>query len=181
MYTATEDRFDLILVKPEHILELVNWHFNEKRLEYFTCRPLASNENYEDFIEKLSEAISNSSRKSYVLVEKNAQNIPLGKINLFDYNPRNHSAEFGYYFPEGNRKKGFGSIMLKKFLNISFGDEEFSLNKLYATTASNNAASISLLKKFNFHLDGIMREHYWIDSQRYDQHIYSMLKREWKK
>lgn len=39
--------------------------------------------------------------------------------------------------------------------------------------------SICLLKKLGFQLDGRMREHYWINGQKYDQLVYSLLKNEW--
>lgn len=35
--------------------------------------------------------------------------------------------------------------------------------------------SILLLEKFDFKLDGRLREHYWIDEDKYDQLNYSML------
>lgn len=105
----------------------------------------------------------------------------MGKITLFDFNHRNHSAEFGYYFPNNNRAQGLGSIMLDKFIETSFKDDELDLNKIYATTASNNIPSIKLLEKFDFKLDGRLRQHYWINEQRYNQLIYSILKSEWIK
>lgn len=116
--------------------------------------------------------------KHYILVNKN-YNIPLGKIKLFDFNIRNRSAEFGYYLPAGNRTRGLGKIMLSKFIQNSFDDSELKLNKLYATTSSNNVSSIKLLEKFGFKMDGRLREHYWIDENKYDQLIYSILKCEW--
>lgn len=105
-------------------------------------------------------------------------NIPLGKITLFDHNPINHSTEFGYYLPDYNRSKGLGGILLNKFIEISFQNDELNLNKIYATTSSNNYPSISLLERYGFKLEGRLREHYWIDGKRYDQLIYSILKGE---
>lgn len=81
--------------------------------------------------------------------------------------------------PEKNRNKGLGSIMLKQFINITFADEEYNLNKLYATTASNNIPSMRLLEKLGLNLEGRLREHYWINENKYDQCVYSILKSEW--
>lgn len=91
--------------------------------------------------------------------------MPLGKITFFDLNQRTHSAEFGYYLQSNNRAHGLGSIMLAKFIETSFKDDELNLNKIYATTFSNNLSSIKLLEKFGFKLDGRLREHYWINEK----------------
>ena len=105
---------------------------------------------------------------------------PVGKIGLFDYNPRNRSAEFGYYLPKSNRGAGNGSRMMKLFLKKAFADETLALHKLYATTSSGNAASNGLLQKFGFHLDGRLREHFFVGGEKYDQMIYSLLRTEWE-
>jgi RimJ/RimL family protein N-acetyltransferase len=73
-----------------------------------------------------------------------------------------------------------GSIMLRKFLQVSFQNEVLTLYKIYATTASNNYPSIKLLEKFQFKLDGRLREHYYIHDHKYDQLIYSILRQEWE-
>ena len=114
-------------------------------------------------------------------MKKDNNSVPLGKIKLFDYNSRNHSAEIGYYLPEHNRNKGLGRIILELFISISFADKDYNLNKLYATTSSNNISSIKLLEKCGFRLDGRLREHYWINESKYDQCVYSILKSEFIK
>lgn len=101
-----------------------------------------------------------------------------GKVSMFDYNPRNHSAEFGYYLPREYRGQGLGKVMIDSFLNRVFS--KLKLHKIYATTASSNTSSIRLLERFNFHLDGILRDHYWIGNDMHDQLHYSLLKKEWE-
>jgi Acetyltransferases, including N-acetylases of ribosomal proteins len=176
----SEESYELKSLGPEHFKDLFNWILNENNYEYFTCRPVLKNQNSGNFTTKLAESINDKNRRWFVLTYKEDSATPLGKINLFDYNSRNHSAEFGYYFPECNRSKGFGSIMLKMFLKEAFDDKELNINKLYATTSSNNTASIRLLEKHGFKLDGRMREHYWIGEDRFDQLAYSILKAEWE-
>ncbi|MBZ9623822.1 GNAT family N-acetyltransferase [Clostridium sp. FP2] len=50
----------------------------------------------------------------------------------------------------------------------------------FLSLSSNNIPSIKLLEKFGFKLDGRLREHYWINEEKYDQFNYSMLKCEWR-
>lgn len=172
------ENYQLILLSKEYLRELYNWNIAEKHFEQFTCRPLISQKSYDEYINKMMDSIDSIKEKTYILVKKDNNSIPLGKIKLFDYNPRNHSAEFGYYLPKHNRNKGLGSILLGQFIDISFANSDYKLNKLYATTASNNIPSIKLLEKYKFSLDGRLREHYWIDESKYDQCVYSILKSE---
>lgn len=171
-----KESYELILLEEKHFKELYNWNISEKHFEQYTCRPVNLSKSYEEYAGKMKDAINNIKGRTYILVSKENYNQPLGKISLFDYNPRNHSGEFGYYLPEHNRGKGFGKAMLEKFVNVAFEDKGFNLNKLYATTASNNLVSIKLLEGFGFILDGRMREHYWINGEIYDQCVYSILK-----
>ena len=173
-----KEEYELIPLKKEHIKNLYDWYLNEENFEHFTCRPVKPKETYEKYCENLNNNIKNKNILIYTLIKSDSK--PLGKITLFDYNIRNKSAEFGYYFPEESRGKGFGSILLKKFIKVVFSNEEYDLNKIYATTASNNIPSIKLLEKNGFSLDGTMREHYFIKGKKYNQLIYSLLKSEIK-
>jgi Acetyltransferases, including N-acetylases of ribosomal proteins len=163
---------------PEWQIELLyRWTAEEPEMERFTCRPVGVLTSPEAYAERTLTDIAEGKKRIYLLCEDGGT--PLGKITLFDLNARNRSAEFGYYLPVQNRGRGLGAVMLQNFLNTVFSDEALCLNKLYATTASNNIPSVSLLKRHGFTLDGRMREHYWIGADQYDQLIFSMLKREW--
>ena len=175
------EEYELLLLTEQHIETLYNWNIEEKHFEYYTCRPLKLCQSFQEYVSRMLTAISKREKRIYVLMRKEDCHIPLGKITLFDFNSRNHSAEFGYYLPKNNRAQGLGSIMLEKFIETSFKDDELNLNKIYATTSSNNLPSIKLLEKFGFRLDGRLREHCWIDEYKYDQLVYSILKHEWIK
>ena len=175
------EKYELILLTEIYFEYLYNWNNAEKHFMQYTCRPLKLQKSYDEYVGKMIDSINSINEKNYILVKKDNNSVPLGKIRLFDYNSRNHSAEFGYYLPQQNRNKGIGSIILEQFINISFADKNYNLNKLYATTSSNNTPSINLLDKHGFTLDGRLREHYWINESKYDQCVYSILKSEWIK
>lgn len=175
-----DENYKLVLLTEQHLQTIFNWNIEEKYFEYYTCRPLRLSKSYEEYASKILKAISQEKQRTYILVKEDC-NKPLGKITLFDLNVRNHSAEFGYYLPDGNRGKQLGSVMLSKFIQRYFNDNELNLNKLYATTSSNNYYSVKLLEKYGFKLDGRLREHYWINENKYDQLIYSILRQEWTK
>jgi len=176
-----KENYQLILLTEQHLRTIFDWNVEENDFEYYTCRPLKLSKSYEEYASKTLMEVSEKKQKIYVLVKENDFSKPLGKITLFDLNVRNHCAEFGYYLPFDNRGKGFGSAMLYKFIQTSFNDGVLNLNKLYATTSSNNYLSVKLLEKYGFELEGRLREHYWINENKYDQLIYSILRKEWTK
>ena len=179
-FFIARDEYDLVLLEESHIPALYQWEQEEAHMEYFTCRPVPCYASFEAFAAPLLPKNTAGIKRNYLLERKDDVTAPVGKITLFDINPRNRSAEFGYYMPEQYRGKGLGSIMLSKFMNTVFLDPVLNLNKVYATTSAGNLLSMKLLEKHGFHLDGRNREHYWIKEHRYDQMIYSLLRREWE-
>lgn len=171
------ETYRLVPLAVEHIGLLHRWYTAEEHMAFYTCRPTHKPGPIEEYREKWRKHLNGSSMKYFLLFSGDE---PVGKIGLFDYNPRNRSAEIGYYLPESNRGTGNGSRMMELFLKEAFGDEMLALHKLYATTSSGNAASNRLLQKFGFHLDGRLREHFFVDGEKYDQMIYSLLRTEWE-
>lgn len=163
----------------EYLPVIYQWAADETEKENHTCRPIEDLENYEAYREKFIVRL-NKGQLQYVFIDLGDREM-VGKINLFDYNPRNRSGEFGYYVPPFRRKKGVGRKMIGLFLEEIFHDENLNLNKVYATTASCNKASIRLLESFNFKLEGAYREHYWFrDGSISDQYHYSLLRKEFE-
>ncbi|KLU59966.1 putative ribosomal N-acetyltransferase YdaF [Peptococcaceae bacterium CEB3] len=158
---------------------LYEWRSDERNYDLYTCRPVQALPDESEFIGKLKQDIVQEVRQIFVMVMEQAPSKPLGRITLFDFNPRNHSAEFGYYIPAELRGKGIGRSMMGLLLERVFGQEN-RLNKIYATTASNNEPSTRLLERNGFTLDGRLREHFWIRGRRYDQLHYSMLRSDWE-
>ena len=169
--------YQLIQVADSHIPNFYEWDRTEKDRERYTCRPLHQLLPFDEYKQNHISAISSGIKEVFVLIEDGDIANLLGKVTLFDYNPRNHSKEVGYYIPPSFRGKGLGFIMLSSLLTRTLS-EEGGLNKIYATTSSDNIQSIGLLEKAGFMLDGRLREHYWIKDKKFDQLHYSILQRE---
>ena len=138
------------------------------RLEETTCRPIVKGKRVapDDRVVTLAffhEAVSHAE--------------PVGRFIYFDLNPRNRSAEFGYFVSPDYRSKGLGTAMLTLALDHLFATTD--LNKLYCPTAAFNVPSVRLLEKLNFHRDGILRAHHELDGSLWDDYVYSILRSEW--
>ncbi|MBI3038695.1 GNAT family N-acetyltransferase [bacterium] len=174
------DDFWLSDVNENLLGKLYDWIKNETRFEYFTCRPVGTVPSFDEWMRKTKLSVEKNEMVLKVLIHKTSSETPIGRVKCFDFNPRNKSFEIGFYFPEENRGKGFGKVILGLMLDHMFNASDFEPNKIYATTASNNIPSVKILESCGFHKDGENREHYWIKENRYSQLVYSILRSEWQ-
>ncbi|URJ61210.1 GNAT family N-acetyltransferase [Paenibacillus polymyxa] len=163
----------------DYLPDLYDWSLSETQTEQHTCRPINELPPYKNYKENVLKRLVNG-LLIYILVDRANNNKRIGKIQFFDYNSRNKSAEVGYYLPLKHRKQGYANVLLELFIGIIFERKDLELNKIYGTVAACNQASIKLLEKFHFKLEGTYREHYWFsDGSICDQYHYSLLKREY--
>lgn len=158
-------QFELASDKHERVF--ATWN-QVGRLEERTCRPILNGKR----VSPSNEVVT----FSFML---DGIDEPVGRFAYFDLNTRNHSAEFGYTVNPKFRRRGIGTEMLN--IAVSYLFSTTNLNKLYCQTAAFNIASIKLLEKLNFHQDGVLREHHELDEKLWDDYIYSVLRREWRK
>ena len=93
-----------------HIPNFYEWDRTKKDREFYTCRPLHQLLPFEEYKQNHISAISRGIKEVFVLIKDCDIANPLGKVTLFDYNPRNHSKEVGYYIPPNFRGKGFSYV-----------------------------------------------------------------------
>jgi RimJ/RimL family protein N-acetyltransferase len=136
------------------------------RLEERTCRPILNSKRVPPSSEFVTFSFTTDGIEGLV-----------GRFTYFDFNPRNHSAEFGYTVNPKFRRRGIGTRMVEIAITHLFSTT--TLNKLYCQTAAFNLASIKLLERLDFHQDGVLREHHELDGKLWDDYIYSVLRREW--
>lgn len=87
------------------------------------------------------------------------------------------SAEIGYYLDEGFWGKGIMTSAVNGMIGYAFST--FDVNRIYAGIFSWNPASIRVLEKCGFTLEGTMRQSIIKKGQILDEHIYSILKDEY--
>ncbi len=167
----------LIKLDESHIPVLYQWHSEEKQPEYHSCRPIENRSmSFSDFSEKILRRITSDNSMNFLVKDGESGEI-VGQFFAFDYNPRNKSIEIGYYFPEINRGRGYGKAALSRLCDELFSTHD--VHKIYATTGEFNQPSVAILRHCHFEQDGSNREHYWIGDRKYDQLVFSLLRRDW--
>jgi diamine N-acetyltransferase len=88
---------------------------------------------------------------------------PVGTIDLFDFDPYHNRAGIGILIGEkSDRKKGYASGALEKFIDYSFNT--LQLHQLYCNITEGNNSSLRLFKKFGFAVSGHKAD--WIKTPR---------------
>lgn len=108
------------------------------------------------FIEEQSRDIYET-RQLRLIVESNADGVPVGAIDLFDLDPYNARSGVGILiYQTRDQQKGYASEALSLLIRYCF--QVLRLNQLYCNIASNNLRSLSLFKSKGFSVIGLKRE-----------------------
>ncbi len=172
----TDGKILLRVPTVQEIIDFNQYAKAEEDMSRFTCRPDVHHTPEEQRI-RLQKHLQQPDRFFVgVFPRENSSYRMIGKINFFDYNPRNRSMEFGYRLLKGYRRKGYMSCALKELLQIAF--KKIGLHKVYAQTGSFNVPSVSLLKSLGFQQDAVLRDHHELGGKFYDDFIFSILENE---
>jgi diamine N-acetyltransferase len=83
----------------------------------------------------------------------------VGTIDLFDFEPYHNRAGVGILIGDkSDRKKGYASLAMQKFLDYSF--HTLQLHQLYCNITEGNTESLKLFKKCGFKVTGKKTE--WV-------------------
>jgi len=104
-----------------------------------------------------------------LVICKTDNNLPIGLIDLFDFDPKNKRAGVGILITDTKyRSSGYGSQALETLIDYAF--DILQLRQLYCNILSENQKSINLFLKYNFKQIGIKKD--WVfDGENYKDEI----------
>lgn len=86
------------------------------------------------------------------------------------------TAEMGYWLAEPFWNKGIMSQVVIRFAEFAF--EKFALNRIFAEPYTENTASVRVLEKAGFLLEGTLKASAYKDGKVLDQFLYAKISRE---
>jgi RimJ/RimL family protein N-acetyltransferase len=89
------------------------------------------------------------------------------------------NAEIGYWLSEHHWGKGIVSEAVR--IMVRHGFEHYPWTRIFAGVFSNNPASMKVLEKAGFHREAIFSKSVKKRGRYLDEHVYSILKDDWKK
>ncbi len=84
---------------------------------------------------------------------------------------REHVAEIGYWLGEDYWGKGIVPVALGKLTELAF--EKLGFSKLYAPVLAPNTASMKVLEKNGYRLEGVLTQEVMKHNQYFDIHQYA--------
>jgi len=157
----------------------LNEHLNDDELAAFLG--LESEKSFKREKEKYRQGYTsfNRSMVSFLLIEKESMKV-IGDCAYHTWIPNHFRAELGYgLYKDVYKQKGYMNEALEAVLDYGFNT--MNLHRVEALAATDNTASLNLLKKFGFKFEGILREHYNVDGVMDDSVMHSLLRHEFKK
>jgi [ribosomal protein S5]-alanine N-acetyltransferase len=108
---------------------------------------------------------------------------PVSEINIgwcgyHTWYLQHHRAEIGYVLAKENyRQKGLMTEAMTAI--IHYGFNAMNLHRIEAFVGSDNVASLSIMERFHFKKEGLLREHYVVNNRMEDSLVFSLLKHEY--
>ncbi|MEM5871758.1 MAG: GNAT family N-acetyltransferase [Candidatus Aenigmatarchaeota archaeon] len=103
----------------------------------------------------------------------------VGCISLKNVSKENKNGELGYWIGRKYWNKGYATEAVKLILHFAF--KKLKLHKVYAVVLEENIASVKVLEKNGFRIEGEFREQRFRYKKWHDELRFGILKNEWKK
>ncbi|MCD4731440.1 MAG: GNAT family N-acetyltransferase [Bacteroidales bacterium] len=167
-------KLKLRALEPSDIDLLYEWENNEK-LWYLsnTITPF-SRFTLEQYILNSHQDIYTTKQLRLMIDKKNSnQNVTIGSIDLFDFDPSNKRAGIGILISDNERNKGYASEALE--LLISYCFSTLQLHQIYCNISADNQVSLQLFKKHNFSSVGLKKEWIFVNNKWVDEFILQLI------
>ncbi|MBS1673506.1 MAG: GNAT family N-acetyltransferase [Actinobacteria bacterium] len=106
-----------------------------------------------------------------------ADDAPVGSVNLFGIDELAHHGEVGIALRPGARGQGIGTQALSQLIEFAF--VRGNLRRLHLEVIASNRAAIRSYQKCGFVEEGRLREHAWVRGGYEDIVLMGILRREW--
>jgi diamine N-acetyltransferase len=143
--------------KEDDIWILHKW-INDPEIIQFTnyYRPISEMEQKDWF-----EAIHKNKNQFVFGIEELSTNKLIGTCGLYDYDSVNSKAELRMKIGDKSQwGKGYGKIALNQLLD--FGFQDLNLHRIWLKVLEDNEAAVNLYKKFNFVIEGNLKDDMFI-------------------
>ena len=143
-------------VEPEDVDMLYNWENDVANWKVSETLVPFSKKTISDYV--FSSHDIYSTKQLRLIICLNDSNLPIGAIDLFDYDSKNSRAGVGILIVEEYRKNGYATDALRAL--ISYAKETLILHQIYCSIGMSNTKSIQLFEKAGFVQTGIKKD--WV-------------------
>jgi len=143
------------------------WHISNTLVPY-------SRFDIEQYVMTAGLDIFNTKQLRLMIDLKKAnENLPIGAIDLFDFDPIHKRAGLGILILEKYRGKGLASEALEVFIDYAFNT--LQLHQLYCNISSKNLVSQALFKKHGFKTIGLKKDWLSVPKGWVDEYLLQLI------
>ena len=128
----------------------------------------------------LSQYLENSHRDIFdikqlrLVICKNDSDLPIGCIDLFDFEPKHHRVGIGIViFSEEEKQKGFALQSIQLLARYVF--QHLNIRTVFANITESNSASIQLFEKAGFTKVGVKKDWLLIEGVYKNELLYQLI------
>lgn len=127
----------------------------------------------EQFILTANHDIFATRQLRLMIVSNNIGEVPVGTIDLFDFDPLHRRAGIGVLIENSERGKGYAAEALTLMCRYCFST--LNLHQIYCHISSDNLSSLKLFRKAGFEITGSCRDWTWWDNQWNDAYFMQLI------
>lgn len=143
------------------------WHLSN------TVTPFSRFDIEQFILSAQKDIYANKQLRLMIVKTDGEKKIPVGSIDLFDFDPLNSRAGVGIMIVEKERKKGYAAESLNLIIEYCF--ENLQLHQLYCNILVDNEASLRLFRKTGFTIIGTKKEWIRIKNKWVDEYLLQLV------
>ena len=170
-------RINLVKIDKNILSDLHEYSTNPLVYQYLEFPAFTDINETEDYLNKLIKR-SEGENAQYWSINSIKHKKVIGTVGVLNINWKRMNGEIGFGLSPDHWGNGYANEAIKILLNFLFHNLNFY--KISATTRSDHAQSINVLKKMGMTREGILRDYYLShDRKRFDASIFSSLGHEY--
>ena len=172
--TILTERLKLIKVDQQVLDKVFNELTSQQQMDFLGCKNITE---LQEQYTRYSLGLSTFNRKFlYFFIREKSTDKHIGWCGFHTWYTDHFRAEIGYTLDSDFHNKGLMTEALDAVLNYGF--QKMRLRRVEALVGTDNLPSKSLLRKFGFQYEGLLKKHYNINGKNEDSEIHALLNSE---
>lgn len=136
------------------------------------------NESFESFVNNMKAKLLYK-YNNFAIIKSIKSNVCVGFVYSYAYNANDGKMHVTIYIKPEKRNSIYGVEGCLAFYDFLFN--KYSIRKVYCAVMEFNKRSIDILESLKFKLEGVLREHKYLNGKYYNVNIYAIYKEDFNK
>jgi len=131
-----------------------------------------------DTVRFIADAADERRRRRSLVLGIAVEGMLCGTLGLHYVDWFDRSAEIGYWIGADREGRGYVTRAVRCMLDVAFGSA--GLHRVVIRCAVENVRSRRVAERLGFRVEGLLREAQWVGGRFLDQHLYALLRAEFR-